>query len=414
MYSSNALWRPWVPVVSEEPTLHVVEARGTRVRDATGRWYLDAISGVLNAVCGHGQEEIIAAATTQMRILTHYDPMVSTHTPAQTLASRLAGLFPDTLGPTLLVNSGSEAMEAALKIAIEYWHNIGQPRGRFVSLRDGYHGTTALTQQLSGLPFTVSPWDPAIEVEHVDLPKPSQFLRSSAGRGALTGAFRKVLLEGTPAAAVVIEPLLGLGGCQVLPDGFLTDLRSICDECGTLLVIDEIFTGFGRTGRMFGFEHESITPDIVTCSKGITSGYVPLASVTAKRQLHESYINEPIAHGLRYGHTTGGHAVAAAVANTVLDIFERDHLVQNSKERGAELLNLLQATLSKREDVVDVRGLGLVVGIEMQSDEAAAKLAERAMRNGVLVRHERGLVRIAPPLTVSERETRDIAHAFAS
>ncbi|WP_278256802.1 aminotransferase class III-fold pyridoxal phosphate-dependent enzyme [Nocardioides convexus] len=147
---------------------------------------------------------------------------------------------------------------------------------------------------------------------------------------------------------MIVEPLLGLGGCVVLPKGFLARLRALCDEHGALLILDEVFCGFGRTGRMFGFDHDEIAPDLVTLSKGISGGYLPLAAVGATSTIKRSFLAEPIAQGLRYGHTTGGHAVAAAVANAVLDVMADERLVENSAAQGARLLAGLKSAGGQR------------------------------------------------------------------
>ncbi|MFI5557875.1 aspartate aminotransferase family protein [Amycolatopsis japonica] len=411
--SSSSLWRPWTPITQQGDPLRIVEARGTRVRDADGNWYLDGISGVLNASCGHGHPRLIETATRQLRQLVHYDPMVSSHDPAETLASRLAGILPGELNETVLLNSGSEATEAAIRIALQYWRNIGEARDRVITFETGYHGSTYLAQQLSGLPFTVSEWARPFPIDHVGIPMTPREVRTAESADALIARFAEALEKDTPAAAVMVEPLLGLGGCVVLPEGFLARLRQLCDRHGSLLILDEVFCGFGRTGRMFGFDHDGIAPDIVTMSKGISGGHLPLAAVTVTSPIKESFKHEPIAQGLRYGHTTGGHAVASAVANTVLDVMADEKLVENSATQGAELVEGLRK-LESSPLITDVRGLGLVVAIETDGPESGEAIANAAARAGVMTRHERGVIRIAPPLTISSDETAEILDAIRS
>lgn len=410
---TSQLWRPWTPITQQAGSLRIVEARGNRVRDADGTWYLDGISGVLNASCGHGHPRLIEAATRQLQQLVHYDPMVSSHDPAETLASRLAELLPGELNETVLLNSGSEATEAALKIALQHWRNIGEDRDRVITLAAGYHGTTHLAQQLSGLPFTVSEWAAPFPIDRIALPAAPREMRTEESCDALVELFAGALESGPPAAAVMVEPLLGLGGCVVLPAGFLARLRQLCDEHGALLILDEVFSGFGRTGRMFGFEYDGITPDIVTLSKGISGGYLPLAAVTATSSIKETFVREPVAQGLRYGHTTGGHAVASAVANTVLDVMADEKLVENSATQGARLLEGL-AACQANPLITDVRGLGLVVAVEADSPETAAAIGSAAVAAGVMVRHERGVIRIAPPLTITADDTEEILRKLRS
>ncbi|ANP52058.1 adenosylmethionine-8-amino-7-oxononanoate aminotransferase [Streptomyces griseochromogenes] len=406
--STSSLWRPWTPITQQANSLRIVEAQGTRVRDAEGKWYLDAISGVLNMSCGHGHPRLIEAANRQFEQLVHYDPMVSSHNPAETLASRLAETLPGELNEIVLLNSGSEATEAALRIALQYWRNIGEDRNRVITFEAAYHGTTYLAQQLSGLPFTASEWAPPFPIEHISLPAAPCEMRTEESADALIELFAKALETGPPAAAVMVEPLLGLGGCVVLPAGFLTRLRKLCDQHGALLILDEVFCGFGRTGRMFGFDHDGITPDIVTLSKGISGGYLPLAATAVTSTIKQTFVREPIAQGLRYGHTTGGHAVASAVANTVLDIMADEKLVENSAAQGATLLDGLQKLVESSPLVTDVRGLGLVIAVETDTEESAGAIAEAAAQAGVMTRHERGVIRIAPPLTLTADDTAEL------
>ncbi|MER5570657.1 aminotransferase class III-fold pyridoxal phosphate-dependent enzyme [Streptomyces goshikiensis] len=405
--STSSLWRPWTPITKQGNSLRIVETRGTRVRDADGNWYLDGISGVLNASCGHGHPRLIEAATRQLQQLVHYDPMVSSHDPAETLTARLAEILPGELNETCLHNSGSEATEAALRIALQYWRNIGEDRNRVITFTAGYHGSTYLAQQLSGLPFTISEWARPFPVDHVDMPMSAREVRTEEGSDALIALFAKAIETGPPAAAVMVEPLLGLGGCVVLPAGFLARLRQLCDQHGTLLILDEVFCGFGRTGRMFGFEHDGITPDIVTMSKGISGGYIPLAATTVTSAIKASFEHEPVTQGLRYGHTTGGHAVAAAVANAVLDVMADEKLVENAATQGTALLEGL-GELASCPLITDVRGLGLVVAIETDGPDSAAAIAAGAAQSGVMTRHERGVVRIAPPLTLTAEDTTEM------
>ncbi|UOX90010.1 aminotransferase class III-fold pyridoxal phosphate-dependent enzyme [Amycolatopsis sp. FBCC-B4732] len=412
-HPTSKLWRPWTPIAQQAGAMRIVEAQGNRVRDAEGNWYLDGISGVLNASCGHGHPALIEAATRQLRQLVHYDLMVSSHDPAETLTARLAGILPGELNETCLLNSGSEATEAAIRIALQYWRNIGENRNRVITFETGYHGSTFLAQQLSGLPFTMSEWDRPFPVDHVTVPTSPRDARTEEACDALIARFSDALENGTPAAAVMVEPLLGLGGCVVLPAGFLTRLRQLCDRHGTLLVIDEVLCGFGRTGRMFGFDHDGITPDIVTMSKGISSGYVPLAAVTVTTPIKDSFRREPIAQGLRYGHTTGGHAVASAVANTVLDVMAEEKLVENAAAQGGELLAGLRK-LEPNPLIADVRGLGLMVALETDGPESGEAIATATAQAGVLTRHERGVIRIAPPLPLTSEQTTEIIEAVAT
>ncbi|QUQ67488.1 aminotransferase family protein [Kutzneria sp. CA-103260] len=409
---TSTFWRPWTPVAAATDPVVMVEGRGTRVRDADGTWYVDGISGMMNASCGHGHPRLLQAAARQLEQLAHFELSAFTHPAAEALAAGLARLLPGDLGETFLVNSGSEATEAAMRIVSQYWRNMGAPRDRVITFQAGYHGSTALAQKLSGLPSNASDWAAPFPIDHVRLPVPPRELRSAGGAEALAGAFATALAAGPPAAAVMVEPLLNVGGGIVLPAGFLTELRRLCDQYGTLLVLDEVFCGFGRTGRMFGFDHDGVTPDLVTMSKGISGGYVPLAAVSTTPEIKGSFRHEPMIGGLRYGHTTSGHAVACAVAAETLEVIADEGLVGNAKVRGSELLSGLRE-LEDHPSVIDVRGLGLVATIEVDEQETASAVVAEARRGGLIIRSQGTAIMVMPPLITTAADVAETVQLMA-
>lgn len=398
----TTLWHPWNPATAHDGRTVIDHGTGYTVTDANGRTYIDAISGALNANCGHGNTRIAAAAQRQLRRIAHFDLGVATHEPARALADELAALLPDGQWHTVFVNSGSEATELAIKLAHDYWRNVGEPRTHVVSFADGYHGSTLLAKSLTLLPGNAADVPVGFPITHVSLPMPAWQLRD-AEPGALLARFADAIAT-RPTAAVIVEPLLNVGGGIVLPRGFLRGLRDLCDRTGTLLITDEVFCGLGRTGRMFGFEHDGAVPDVVTTSKGLAAGYVPIAAVTANDRVFDSYTTDV----LRYGHTTGGHAVACAAGLEVLRILGEQRLVANAAARGSELLDAL-APLAESPGVVDVRGLGLVVTVEFASNEFADEVAARTLAAGVLLRRQRHHLMAIPPLVIDQRGTAELA-----
>jgi adenosylmethionine-8-amino-7-oxononanoate aminotransferase len=181
----------------------------------------------------------------------------------------------------------------------------------------------------------------------------------------------------------------------------------LCDRHGTLLIVDEVFCGFGRIGRMFGFDHEEVTSDIVAMSKRISGGYLPVAAVTGTSALRESFKHEPVTQGFRYGHTTGGHAVASAVANAVLDTIAEGHLVADAATQGVTMLAEL-GKLRSHPTVVDVRGLGMAMAIETDAQESAAAVLAAARRNGLLLKQQGNVILVVPPLTINGGETAEM------
>ncbi|SDT80600.1 aminotransferase class III-fold pyridoxal phosphate-dependent enzyme [Actinoplanes derwentensis] len=408
----TALWHPWNPATAQEGKTVYDYGTGYHLTDAAGHTYIDAMSGALNANCGHGEPRLVAAATAQLSRLCHVDLGVAAHEPARRLAVALADLLPAGRSwHTVFVNSGSEATELAVKMAHDYWRNIGQPRSALVSFADGYHGSTLLAKSLTGLPGNTADLPIAVPVTRIALPTDARELRD-ASADELLRLFSDALLA-EPVAAVIVEALLNVGGGVILPRGFLTGLRRLCDETGTLLILDEVFCGLGRTGRIFGFEHEGITPDIVTTSKGLGAGFVPIAATSADDRIFRSYDSATPPDVLRYGHTTGGHAVACAVALEVLAILKTDRLAENAAARGGELLVLLES-LADLPGVHDVRGLGLVVTVEFTSETLAERAEKLAREAGVILRRQRQHLMAIPPLIIDESGVKTLAGLVAA
>jgi adenosylmethionine-8-amino-7-oxononanoate aminotransferase/4-aminobutyrate--pyruvate transaminase len=402
------LWHPWSPVQQRDRRFTPERGKGCWVWDTDGNRYIDAVAAALNSTCGHSEEALISAAVEQLRLFPHYDLSEASHRPAEQLAARLAGLLPDDLNRVLFVNSGSEAAEAAVRIAADHWKNVGAPRTHVVTFARGYHGSTALAQHLSGLGMTETGFDAPFPISRVEWPPP---IGEGEGSAALLERFAAVVDDRT--AAVIVEPLLNVGGGVLLPEGFLCGLREVCNRTGSLLIVDEVFTGFGRTGRMFGFEHDGITPDVVMLSKGISSGYMPLGAVVARTGIHRSFANDPFIGGLRYGHTTGGHAVACAVGLRTLDLIEERGLVGNTAAMGAELLDSVKP-LAAAPPVVDVRGLGLVVVMELSTAEDARRLLILARQRGLLLKCQQNAVMAVAPLVIGSADVEELSRRWAA
>ncbi|WP_454197135.1 aminotransferase family protein [Nocardia sp. Marseille-Q1738] len=383
---------------------------GYRVWDDTGREYLDATSSSLNATCGYGREEITAAVAGQLADLHHFDLSVGAHRPAGALADRLSELLAEPLAHTLFVNSGSEAVEAAVFIAASYHHLVGAPRNRIVTFARGYHGSTVLARSLSGLPSTDPPLREPLPITRIEFPCAAGRMRHAEALEPLLTVLEKALAPDHPdgpAMALLIEPLLNVGGGVVLPDGFLGAARTLCDRYGALLILDEVFTGFGRTGRMMACDHERTVPDILLTSKGLTSGYVPLGAVTVDRRIYDTFASDPMLGGLRHGHTTSGHAAACAAALATLDILEKESLPDQAARRGRDLLRGL-GQLSGHGRIVDVRGKGLVTTLELDTTQSAATLVARARSAGVLLRQQGPVVMVVPPLIIDDAGVAEI------
>ncbi|MEV5605540.1 aminotransferase class III-fold pyridoxal phosphate-dependent enzyme [Streptomyces sp. NPDC052299] len=413
---TDRTWHPWTPIQQAE-RLTLVSGRGCHVSDAQGRSYLDMRSGTLNATVGYSHPAVVEAMHAQASKLMTWDLAEVSTLPARDLADRIAGLLPAPLEYTLFCNSGSEATEAAVKVA-RMWHWIeGRPERTVVlSFADGCHGATTAAIAATASAFRREGVGPLPDgYTHLATPRCTACAEGTEhGECRIPGAEEweaQILAIGAESvAAVLVEPILSVGGVIVPPPGRLAELRALCDRYGILLIADEVTTGLGRTGAYFGFEHDlgsgGTAPDIITTAKGLTGGYAPLAAVTVRADIYAAFARDPLLGGLRHGHTTGGHTTACAVALTVLDIVEGDMLVAAAADRGEQLLDAL-APLKERLAVRDVRGRGLLIGVEMASRELACSVARAAQEQGVLIRAFGPVLTLAPPLVISEEEVED-------
>ncbi|WP_207922518.1 aspartate aminotransferase family protein [Micromonospora sp. KC606] len=397
------LWHVWSPLAADLTRTLLVKGAGAYVTDVDGREFLDASS--LNLTCGYAAPDITRAIAAQATLLPGYDLSVASHDLAGALAEAVARLMPTALSRTLLTNSGTEACEAALLIAAMHAANVGRPRTRVITFTAGYHGSTLLSRSLSGLPHLAHPFVTPLPVSRVDLPLTPRQMRAPEALEPLISAFRDALLRepDLPPLAVLVEPLLNVGGGVVLPPAFLGELRRLCDEHGALLVLDEVSTGYGRTGRMFGFEHDDVTPDIVVSSKGLAAGYAPVAAVSVRESIYATFDRDPVLGGLRFGQTTSGHAIACAAALATLELIEREKLVERAAHLGERFLAALRGLVGTG-GVIDVRGLGLFVSLEFEDQDAAIRTVTSAAEHGLLLRRQGGVVMAVPPLTLDDAD----------
>jgi len=407
----------------------VVEGDGWMITDDRGRRLIDGFAGLWCVAVGHGRPEIVAAVKEQMETLEYFTTFHGqSHPKAIELAEKLTSMLPPEYGlnHVMFSSGGSEANETNIKLVRMYWAVQGQER-RFVVVgrNHGYHGLTIATMTATGIhPMRWMFGPEAPGFSHIPAPYCYQCELNLEFPGcglACADAFEQLVQEqgAQNIAAFIAEPVIGAGGIIPPPEGYFQRIREICDEHGILLIVDEVVTGFGRGGTMFGFERYGVRPDVVTMAKGITSGYIPLGASVIADHVYETITSNlhemmPISHGFTYS----GHPVACAAALANIDIIEREHLVENAAEVGAYLQARLQERLSRFATVGEIRGIGLMIGIEL--------VAEKATRRGFTMPHsacsmveheawERGLyvramgletVGIAPPLTI-DRECAD-------
>ena len=361
------------------PTLELVSGKGANVIDSKGDQYLDFLAGIATNVLGHAHPAVVKAVTKQISTLGHVSNLYA-HPNVIALAEKLAKMTGDKSARVFFCNSGAEANEAALKLS----RKTG--RTRIVATKDSFHGRTMGALSLTGQPEKSKAFKPLIKsVIHVPY-------------GDMGAMLKKVNKK---TAMVIVEPIMGEAGVIVPPHGYLQALRELCDDTGALLVFDCVQTGMGRTGDWFGYEYSGIKPDVITMAKGLGGG-LPLGAMMALGDSAELF--QPGDHGS----TFGGNPVATAAALAVIETIESKKLLKRVGDIGTELM----IDLALIEGVKSVRGAGLLIGIEFSSP-IAKKVAAKCQENGVLVNgNSETVIRIAPPLIVTDRDVAKFLKIF--
>lgn len=393
----GALWLPWVPHDHVRSALFVEEGNGSRIRLSDNRWYLDASGGFAGLSLGHRRMEIAEAYRRQADLCAHYPLGKVANHPAAQLARQLRRLLASDLRWTFLSSSGSESIEAALKMAYSFHHCRDQPERSGIAVMQGaYHGAT-----LGALSAT------QLEKCRVGFPQlPSVSVLKCPTKVGLNDALadmERTLTETRQIGAVVLELVKGVGGVRPLPADYVTRIAQVCHETETLLIIDEVLTGCGRTGRWFAHQRYDLAPDIITVSKGLTAGYAPLAATIATDAVYQTIGRDELFGGFRHGHTYSGHAAGCAAALAALDYVETHNLVAHAAQQGARLKAEL-ADLQGSHGVLDVRGAGLLLGIEFESAELASRMHQRCADQFVLARNEGTTIALCPALNIDPAE----------
>ena len=417
----------WIPTINwseiaEDGARIFTEGQGTKIKDIDGVWRYDASAGLMLVNIGHGRQEVVEAITEQLSRL-HYANTFRYTTPSVVkFAEKLATLTPGDMNRVQFLSGGSEAVEAALKIAYQYHVNRGEPgRTKFIAREGSYHGVSRGALSVgSARPLARERFEPVLPDNVRFAPQPLLYHDDASGtqeendiRCAM--AIEAIILAEGPEtfAGVIGEPVSFSAGVAVPGDHYWPMLRETCDRYGLLLIADEVITGFGRTGKWFAMEHWGVTPDLMTCAKGITSGYWPVGACIATDGVFSEFQGGPettFPHGFTYGgHPAGG---AAGLANVA--IMEREDLIGNSARMGAYMLARLNG-LRDHAIVGDVRGIGLMCAVELVKDKTTREpfagfvagtkmLNDSLSERGMLTRVGGNILFLAPPLTVTKQE----------
>ncbi|HLR70605.1 MAG TPA: aspartate aminotransferase family protein, partial [Pseudogracilibacillus sp.] len=406
----------------------IVFSEGDRIylKDLAGKTYIDGVSMLWNVNLGHGIEEIAKAAYDQMSKAAYTTTFYGyTNEPAARLAEKIVSLTPGDLNTIFFTSGGSESNESAFKLSRNYWEMKGQKSKRkIITLRRGYHGVTVAASLATGIQayrdftgdldvgiITAEPHLTECELGDKSHPEYENSIRGVIEREGADNI-----------AAVIMEPIQGTGGVHVPPEGYLQAVRKLCDEYNIHFIADEVITGFGRTGKMFGVNQWDVVPDFMSVAKGITSGYAQLGGVVMKDEIRDTIAeyDNLLAHGFTYS----GHPTACAVGLKNVEILERDGLIENARVRGEELLAGVKRLEDKYDFVTNTRGHGLLAGFDLMKDpatntpfdgdtKAAARVVEECFNRDLLIRpfdFEPGMnvVAVSPPLVIEKEEVNDI------
>ncbi len=392
------VWLPYAQMKTMRPPLAVARTEGCRIVLADGRALIDGIASWWTACHGYNHQHIRAAVERQLATMPHVMFGGLVHEQALTLARRLTALLPEDLDRVFFCESGSVAVEIALKMAVQYWRNRGvRNRNKFVAFRGGYHGDTAAAMAVSDPDIGLHDMFRGHLLEHFifDLPRDDE----SAAR--LQAGLER---HAEQLAAIIVEPLAqGAGGMRFHAADALRRLRALADRYELLLIFDEIFTGFGRTGAMFACEAAGVAPDIITLSKALTGGTLPLAAAVARRKVFEVFWSDDPKKALMHGPTYMGNALACAAANASLDLFAREPRLQQVQTISEQMARELAAARGL-PGVRDIRVRGAIGVVELERIEDLDSLRARFIAEGVFIRPFGNVVYLTPSFTISAEE----------
>ena len=403
-----------------------VGGKGAYIEDSEGNEYIDCLSGLWNNTAGNGRPELADAAAAQMRQMAFVSGYAGSSNPrAIELSERLAHLTYPSINHFYLTSGGGESTDSNIKLARYYWKLKGKPdKTKVISRIWGYHGVTMAAMCATGIPAYWPMFEPRIPgFSHIPSPYPYLYEAPegsrSQGIAAADELEKQILEEGADTVAMFIaEPVQGAGGVIVPQEDYFKRIREICDQYEVLLVADEVITGFGRTGKMFGLEHWGIEPDLMQFAKAITSGYFPLGGIGISDEI-ASVMNDSGSPWM-HAYTYSSHPVGCAVALAMMDIVENEDFVGQAQTKGKHLLVKLKEALADHPHVGEVRGLGMMCGVELVKDKATkemfdasdgigAKVHAETVKRGMFSRVRGDCYCVAPPIVTSESTIDDIA-----
>ncbi|WP_191561882.1 aspartate aminotransferase family protein [Metabacillus idriensis] len=418
------LWHSMKPY-NPEATIIAEEAKGAWVSDANGKKYLDGMAGLWCVNAGYGRTELAEAAYEQLKKLAYF-PLTQSHLPAIALSEKLN----EMLGGDYVIffsNSGSEANETAFKIARQYHQQTGQhERYKIISRYKAYHGNTMGSLAATGQAQRKFKYEP-LAPGFIHVPPPDSYRFPENENAAASDLLSVQSIDQTMTwelsetiAAMIMEPIITGGGILMPPENYMKGVKEVCEKHGALLIVDEVICGFGRTGKAFGFMNYGVKPDIITMAKGITSAYLPLSATAVKKEIYEAFKGSEEYDYFRHVNTFGGNPAACALALKNIEIFENEKLFERSSELGERMKSELKSRLHQNPYAGDVRGKGLLIGIELVENKDTKKPLDSGLVNKVIAScKEKGLIigkngatvagynnvlTISPPLNIEEED----------
>ncbi|MDE1967901.1 MAG: aspartate aminotransferase family protein [Alphaproteobacteria bacterium] len=413
--------------------LLVTEGKGVRVKDEAGKEYLEGCAGLWCASLGFGEERLIEAAARQMRKLSFYHSFHhKSHDVVGELAERLVGMMPVKMSHAFFNNSGSEANDTAVKIVWYYNNARGRPRKKKIIARfKSYHGVTVASASLSGLPNNHRQFDlPIANIRHTDCPHHYRFAHAGESEEDFATRLAENLdlmiqrEDPETVAAFIAEPVMGAGGVIVPPRTYYEKIQKVLKKHDVLFIADEVITGFGRTGKMFGTETFDLKPDIITVAKALSSAYLPISATVVSEPIYQALADESDKIGVfAHGYTYSGHPVCCAVALETLKIYEERDIIGHVQKVAPRLQNGLRQRFANHPLVGEIRGLGLVAGVELVADKATKApfdpsqgagniLTAEINKHGLILRQIGDAQAFAPPLVISEGEIDEMLDRF--
>lgn len=418
------VWHPFTQMKGwlEQPQTVIREARGIQLIDTEGRSYYDGVSSLWVNLHGHRRREIDEAIIAQLGQVAHSTALGLANIPAAQLAEELVEVAPEGLAKVFYSDDGSTAVEVALKMSFQYWQHKGKPeKKRFVALEQAYHGDTVGTVSVGGIDLFHRVFKPLL-FEPFHIPSPSCYHcrlaadPSSCGLQCAAALERVLAQHHQEIAAVILEPLVqAAAGMLMSPPGYLAQVRRLTAKYGVHLIVDEVATGFGRTGRMFACEHEGVSPDFMTLSKGITGGYMPLAATLTTQEVYEAFLGElGDKRTFYHGHSYTANQLACAAALASLRIFREEEVIAGLQSKVACIGRCLEP-IAALEHVGEARQCGLIVGIELMQckktkrpypweETLGARVCMKAREYGLFIRPVGDVVVFMPPLASTEEE----------